>query len=214
MNNNFQILQYDGSQYNQLTPNLSNISNNSNQLGGVESSQYATKEYADKNSKKLIESIRLSGNISSTQLMAPLTTTIDLSEMDALGVNIYFNQNFTLQNNHYNQLYFQVGLGEKNKDPSLYLIEVVLNTNENNIYGFTGFKRFLLFPMTYYAQNQLAVTQGTENRCQFQQFRSGYFGKIVLPAILDKENYCLNVTKTSYFSGNIDITCDFYSIIF
>ena len=47
MNNNFQIFQYDGSQYNQLIPNSSNTATNSTQLGGVESNLYATKEYVD-----------------------------------------------------------------------------------------------------------------------------------------------------------------------
>ena len=41
------MFQYNGSEYNQLNPNLSNLSNDSNQLGGVGSSQYATKEYVD-----------------------------------------------------------------------------------------------------------------------------------------------------------------------
>ena len=48
MNNNFQIFQYDGSQYNQLIPNSSNIAVNSTQLGGIKSNLYATKEYVDK----------------------------------------------------------------------------------------------------------------------------------------------------------------------
>lgn len=47
MTNNIQMYQYSGSQYNQLNPNISNLANNSNQLGGIDSSQYATKEYAD-----------------------------------------------------------------------------------------------------------------------------------------------------------------------
>ena len=47
MSNNIQINQYNGTEYNQLNPNISNLANNSNQLGGIDSSQYATKEYAD-----------------------------------------------------------------------------------------------------------------------------------------------------------------------
>lgn len=49
MSNNFQMFQYDGSQYNQLIPNSSNTSINSTQLGGIESNLYATKEYVDRN---------------------------------------------------------------------------------------------------------------------------------------------------------------------
>lgn len=45
MTNNIQMFQYNGSEYNQLNPSLSNLSNNSNQLGGIDSSQYATKGY-------------------------------------------------------------------------------------------------------------------------------------------------------------------------
>ena len=47
MSNNFQMFQYDGSQYNQLVPNHSNIATNSTQLGGVDSTLYATKEYVN-----------------------------------------------------------------------------------------------------------------------------------------------------------------------
>ena len=52
------MFQYSGSEYNQLNPNLSNLSNNSNQLGGVDSSQYATKTYVDNKTgfkKEIIE---------------------------------------------------------------------------------------------------------------------------------------------------------------
>ena len=52
MTNNIQMFQYNGLEYNQLNPSLSNLSNNSNQLGGVDSSQYATKEYVDKDKIK------------------------------------------------------------------------------------------------------------------------------------------------------------------
>lgn len=48
MTDSIQMFQYNGSEYNQLNPSLSNLSNNSNQLGGIDSSQYATKEYVSR----------------------------------------------------------------------------------------------------------------------------------------------------------------------
>ena len=48
MVNNIQTFQYNGSEYNQLIPNFSSTANNSNQLGGVQSNLYATKEYVEK----------------------------------------------------------------------------------------------------------------------------------------------------------------------
>lgn len=48
MANNIQMFQYNGLEYNQLIPKFSNTTNNSNQLGGLQSNLYATKEYVEK----------------------------------------------------------------------------------------------------------------------------------------------------------------------
>lgn len=65
------MFQYDGSQYNQLTPNSSNTSINSTQLGGVDSTMYATKEYVDGKDTKYLKTIKgtYTGNGSDTVII-------------------------------------------------------------------------------------------------------------------------------------------------
>ena len=97
MTNNIQMFQYNGLEYNQLNPNLSNLSNNSNQLGGVDSSQYATKEYVDKDKIKwnLYQSKTFSNVVdNSTDVLLDNTKIDELKDSEKVKVvfdNVVFS---------------------------------------------------------------------------------------------------------------------------
>ena len=80
------MFQYDGSQYNQLTPNSSNTSINSTQLGGVDSTMYATKEYVDGNKLQKYQVMTIPATVSEGKQIFKFDGISDFKY-----IQIYFN---------------------------------------------------------------------------------------------------------------------------
>lgn len=82
------MFQYDGSEYIQLNPNTSNSSYNSNQLGGIESSQYAIKEYVNANLPFYLKYI---DNFTSVNKLSQESTYQDILKAKGLIVEYKMN---------------------------------------------------------------------------------------------------------------------------
>ena len=80
------MFHYNGSQYNQLIPNFSNISTNSTQLGGIESGLYATKEYVDGNKLQKFQIIELP---SAEQYAEQLFSFDEISDFKYIQIYFY-----------------------------------------------------------------------------------------------------------------------------
>lgn len=112
MINNIQIYQYSGSEYNQLNPNISNLANNSNQLGGIDSSQYATKEYADGinpdflGHKKIVTFANFNGIFD--QMVSLNENKFDIRKLQSVIIK-FNNINVILGNNAYVYVEFKIG---------------------------------------------------------------------------------------------------------
>lgn len=138
MTNNIQMFQYNGSEYNQLNPSLSNLSNNSNQLGGVDSSQYATKEYVNRaSSKKLIHNSNVIFNTQQS-VVVELQNEINFSNIDSLFIELEFNSDLVTSGNSSSSRTFEIGIRN-------YIILLAFSTYPNTTLKVNGLTYRIIF---------------------------------------------------------------------
>lgn len=165
MTNNIQMFQYNGLEYNQLNPSLSNLSNNSNQLGGIESSQWATKEYVDTNLSfrlKYIDNLTAINQLSNESMFQDI--------LKAKGIIIEYKINLTTENN--SQYHWSVNLK----------IGSSLSTSDNfgqliggykNEPSYKAIERSMFFPKIYLTYGSDNTTQD-EIYAQYVDYNSKY----------------------------------------
>ena len=138
------MFQYDGSSYNQLIPNSSNMATNSMQLGGVEGNLYATKQYVDeKTDMKMYKKNLLMShtfNIATAQDLRSYDFTISNASnifKTYSGLLFYFQINNLINvyspRSSYVDFYLTLQQSEANSYLKYYFLSVESNCSVNSI---------------------------------------------------------------------------------